>query len=385
MTRRMAIAGFVTFLVLGIFAGSYGPSLTRIRVADDLNATTASLVLGTVSASCLLIVIVLGIAGSRTTLRLRLLPATLALVVGGTLYATATAWPLTLLGAGIIGLGFGTTGAGYNIAFATAPGGRRVGMVALINATYGVGAITGPLLIGLLPAPGYRIVFGLGAAVTVVPLVLLMDKASLPEQQPRASAAAAANTVDRRAGVVPLFMAMLFLSSAMEASVGAWSTTHLISIGTGVARANFGTASFWMAFTIGRFICAPVAMRAGERRLIVAALVGLIPSVSLGLAAPLAMLAYPLTGVLLASLFPCAMVWATRIAGNPDRTGVLVFASALTGSGVGPVVSGHIIDLTSPSSLPAVIAVMAGGCLLVAVVTSRAVRGDPPPLTAGDV
>jgi fucose permease len=376
MTRKTIAAGFISFLVLGVAGGSYGQAIVPLRAEYGLNAGEAGSLVTVHSVLALLGVGAYALA-RRQSFQHRLIAATAIFMVGCALFGAAHTWPLTLAGAALIGFGFGVAGNAYNTRFAVSFGKKSVVMLTLLNAVFGVGALLGPLVIGIIDASNFRTVYVGAAASGVIPLVLLV----LAKEAPVAQVAEVheASTAKLEKIVVAAFAFLLFLEVGIEASAGAWINTHLIHAGVSSSNASFVTGGFWAAMAIGRVAVILVTRRLSESQIIVVSSLSLVPLYALASVGHLGVIAYVIAGLLMAPLFPCVMTWAARRTNNADHVGTLLFAMALVGGGVVPVLVGKTIDLTSPRCVPVSFAVISLVFLLVTISLYRSRdRGQHP-------
>ncbi|HVG47781.1 MAG TPA: hypothetical protein VM899_06555, partial [Rubellimicrobium sp.] len=139
---RLFLSGALAFLTAGAGPALYGVALPVWSNRFGLAAGEAGAILSAGGAGAL--VAVLGGLAGLPGLGLRLGLATVAL--GTTLLALAPSWGFLLAAGFVAGLGFGQVMAAVNRAFLRGFGERGPGMVGLVNAVYGLGAIGSPLL-----------------------------------------------------------------------------------------------------------------------------------------------------------------------------------------------------------------------------------------------
>ena len=164
---------------------------------------------------------------------------------------------------------------------------------------------------------------------------------------------------------------LLFLTYvAAEGGVSSWEVTHLkdtLSISTGAAAQL--SALFWVSFTLGRLLSAPLALRVAPARLITGTLILAALSLALATVPSLAALAYTFTGLFLAPVFTTGLVWLTRVL--PGETApTLVFA----GSFLGPVLFSPVIGATRDAFGPSAIPLTLLGITLLALGLITALR-----------
>ena len=97
---------------------------------------------------------------------------------------------------------------------------------------------------------------------------------------------------------------MLLVYEALEAGVGTWEATDLITFGWSAQFAAGATSVFWGAFTLGRVLTAPLAVHWSPQRFLVPAFVismVLLLGIRAGIATPLL---FALVGLFAAPVFP---------------------------------------------------------------------------------
>ncbi|OMI37264.1 MFS transporter, partial [Streptomyces sparsogenes] len=177
-SRAAVVASCVGFILIGALQALYGPAIPAFRDEFGLTPSTAGLglsahFLGGV-AGVLVFDRLFGRADAGRIGNRKLLGGSyLLMAVGAAGFALAPAWPAALAMALVAGLGFGGIDYGLNQLFAVGFGRRSTAMLNVLNAHFGIGAILGPALIGLVGADRYTAVF-LGFAALTLPLLLCL-------------------------------------------------------------------------------------------------------------------------------------------------------------------------------------------------------------------
>ncbi|MBN2084427.1 MAG: MFS transporter [Anaerolineales bacterium] len=150
--------------------------------------------------------------------------------------------------------------------------------VTALHFFFGLGSFISPFLLGLLLgaggayADGYHLLAVFDLLVGVIILAFLRPPAS-PQKKAEPGAAVSSGRF-----VVPLVLsAMLYLFFYVSAEItfGGWVYTYAITLNLADAvRAAYLTSIFWLAFTIGRLIAIPAAVRFAPWRVIAVALAG---------------------------------------------------------------------------------------------------------------
>jgi fucose permease len=217
-----------------------------------------------------------------------LLWSSILMVISSLGYATAPAWPVMLLGGLLAGLGAGAIDAGIN-AFAAAR--FRAGLVNWLHASYGVGAMLGPLLMtGVLTAGlswrlGYALIGALLAAMTLCFAATLgLWDAERGRAHARVGAPRDARAGRSRGGAFAhtvreprlwMNVTLFFVYTGLEVTAGQW-TYSLLTEGRGISAATAGVwvAVYWGSLTLGRVVFGALALRFSLTALLRAGLIG---------------------------------------------------------------------------------------------------------------
>jgi fucose permease len=269
-------------------------------------------------------------------------------------YAGASHWWMVVAFGALAGLGAGAIDAGLNTYAATHFSAR---MVNWLHAFYGVGALSGPLLMtrvldrGQPWQWGYAIVGG-GQLALAVCFGLTLRRwngerrvdASSPEP-----VVVATNISTLRLPVVGFSTAIFFVYTGIEATAGAWAYS-LLTESRAVPMMTAGTwvSVYWGALTTGRIFSAMIAGRVPVSRLLRCCIAGQAAGallIWLNLSTLGSFLGLALIGLASAPIFP------TLIASTPDRMHRNHLANAV-GIQIAAAVLGQ-------SLLPALVGVMA--------------------------
>lgn len=360
---RLFLSGALAFLTAGAGPALYGVALPVWSDRFGLQAGEAGAILSAGGAGALLAVLG-GLAG-LPGLGLRLGLATVAL--GTTLLAMAPTWGVLLAAGFVAGLGFGQVMAAVNRAFLRGFGDRGPGMVGLVNAVYGLGAIASPLL--FLAAGGRPPAVYAAIAVLAATALLLArpDASPAPRGLP---------DLRNRRLLVTLF---IFGNGLIEGASGGFGASALIDAGVGADAAARLTSAFFAAYLLSRLSLYWLARHIGPDRLF------LLGTGGAGLCMVVAALGAPAPGFVLAGafvgmIFPGFYVWAIRILGEDPRMTSAILAMALLGGTLAPLALRPLLGLTGEFGLFAVVAAAGLGlAALFALLKGRAAALAPRP------
>lgn len=363
--RAVTAAGFAVFLLLGVVIASYGPSIPHIMVRFDVGVSVAGLIVTANFLGEVIGLMALGLTHARWSLGQRLGVGTSVFGVGLLAAAAAPTWPLLLLAVFVLGIGAGGLVVLINLYYATRFGHRSPAMLGLVNTAYGVGTFIGPALVAV--TRGYSVVFAVAGAGVLVCLVFLrraVDDAVAREVPPRL------NT--RTLGLVITFALLLLVYEGLEAGVGTWEATDLLSLGASAQFAAAATSVYWGAFTMGRVLTAPLAVRWSPQRILVPALIIgmlLLLGIRAGVYPPVM---FALVGLCAAPIFPVVVSWMTRVIPNATTLVTYAILGAVIGSAIVPAALGGLIGLAGAVQLPLGVAACALASLgMVGVISLR--------------
>jgi len=369
--RVLFVAGTMTFLSIGAVQAMYGPSfpafLARFGVGvGQVGAVVSAHFLGsfvTIAASGMLL--------ARFGYRRLMLSGALLLALGAAGVALSPLWSLTLAAALLGGLGFGLLDVATNLLFARWYGARSTGALNLLNAAFGLGAVAGPVLVGLL-APRVAPAFLLAALLAVLSAVFAL-RAPMPEPL-----AVPAGVLRAARGPMVGFMLLYFLYVASEVGVASWEPTYLAPL-LGDARAAFFTGLYWAALTLGRFVAAAVSDRVRPADMVFGAVLlalGAAWTATVGVLAPLA---FALVGFAFAPVFPTALAWLQEVfPQRAEQIAPLVIAVANLGPVLTAPVIGWAVALAGTANVPLALGSLVLALCVVVAALWRGARGPAP-------
>jgi MFS transporter, FHS family, Na+ dependent glucose transporter 1 len=143
---------------------------------------------------------------------------------------------------------------------------------------FGLGSFLSPFLLGLLISAGgdysdvYLLLAVIDATVGVAVLLSLSATVSSPKHPSGVDAREATSSL---APIVLSAALFLFFYVGAELTFGGWVYTYAITLHLANAvQAAYLTSIFWLAFTVGRLISIPAALRFSPRQIIPVALAG---------------------------------------------------------------------------------------------------------------
>jgi len=368
----IAVGGILTFAFLGTIQALYGPLLPGLRRAFALDAAAVGLIFSAHGSGALAGILIPSLVRVRWLASRWLGVASALLVLGATGVAAAPTWPATLAAAFVLALGFGIHVVRLNSLFVVGFGARGMTMSQLINAAFSIGAILGPVVVGMFGEASPRS-FGVVAmlAVGLLPVSLVTDKkarsisAALPDHGPGTSA-----RVGMRSGsriLLAAFVALMCLTVGVENSLAGWMVTLALADGYSFSGAANLTAAFFGAIFVGRLLAAGLGHRVRAAHLVIAAIGCIAAVLSIAILTQSGPIAFALAGFAIAPIFSATLVWLGSALPTSAHANTIVIAGALLGSAVLPALVGRAVAQFGPAAAPPAILCIALAALGVAL------------------
>jgi fucose permease len=355
-------SGTLTFIVMGVVASVYGPALPALARGGDVALAEAG-VLVSLHALGGLLALAAGAMLGGVTGRIAVGTA----LAGAALIVLSGPWAVTMLGALVLGGGYGLTATVYNRRFLVQMGPRGPAMVSLLNAIFGVGSIAGPLVLvgfgGSVP-----LTYGL-IAVALAALLPLADRGQAVVVAPAASApgftgSAAVTATLRRPAILGLGAAAIGIESA---AVGL-GPAALIGLGLTEREAALTASAFFVAFLVGRLSLVWISAQVPALRLLALALVAASACLAAATVAWPALF-YALAGGAVGMFFPAYFVAGSDRYGTDERVASVILAAVYVGAVSIPAVGAVVMGQAGGAAFLGVLAVMcmaAAGCTVLA-------------------
>ena len=374
---RVALTGSCAgFVVIGGLQALYGPAIPAFRAKFGATPAVAGLGLSAEFTGALIGIVAYHLLLARRGDR-QMLACSYALMALGTIgFALAPSWPLSLTAALVTGLGSGGIDYGLNHLFTVGYGQRSAGMLNLLNAYFGVGAVIGPALIGWVGAGRYPWLFGAVAVLSVLliptlrgvrpprvppePEAVLPSEPSSPISKVTPSGPAQPRT--RIRVIVTAFVVLYVLYVAIESGVGGWEPTHLEAVGYPAAVAATATSAFWLALTAGRFLAVPISLRWPAPAIVTTCCAGMVVFLGLATIPSLAPWAYGGLGFMCAPIWATGLPWLARSAPRVAAAGAYVMATSMLGGIAFPPLLGRAIEVAGVRSVPILLGAVAVVC-----------------------
>ncbi len=352
---------YLDFLVTGIVMTFLGPMLPALSSRWSLTDEQAGYLLFAQFFSSMFGMLSSGVLVQRTGYRLTLIIGLLMMASGMALLVSGP-WPLGMIAVCVLGIGHGITTPAGNLRTAEVNPHGSASALNLINAVWGLGAVSSPFLVTVAQRAHKTPLFLYGTAVALLVLLLAFALVRFePDMRALARHASAPGRSIWNHRLLPVICVMFFVYVGTETSFGGWLASYSRRMGSG--QHSFWampTSFFWGALLVGRAL-APIALKFHEETavarigltLALAGSLAIVAARSMGLLIPGAVLA----GLGLASIFPISVSQLPRWFGESAAgSSSPVFASGNIGGAVLPwlvgVISTHTGSLRSGLVVP---------------------------------
>ena len=353
LSRVSVVAIGTTFLLMGVIVAAYGPLLEHLTRRFGVSLPVAGATISIHFGASLVGVLIAMRSMERLPARVSVMAALVVVSVGCAAVALAPAWPMFMLGVAVIGLGFGALVLGLNQLVAYSEGRRRAALLSALNGAYSAGAVAGPILVAAFAQAHFSLLF---LAAGVVALVLIVGSAGISGRLPVAT-----GSPGRPGLLVATFVLAFTLYVAIENGTGGWMTSHLEFTGLRSQNAATVTSGFWLALVTGRLLMTLVPARLPEPTIVITGAVVAAVSLLAATVGALAPVAYVVTGLFLAPIFPTGIVWLAKLRPRDARATSWLFPAASVGGTLGPGAIGLVIAGFGVGAAPLVLAVLALG------------------------
>jgi FHS family Na+ dependent glucose MFS transporter 1 len=353
-------AYYLAFVALGITEAVLGPSL------GDLAARTNSTLsqIGVLFTAGWLGYLIGALLGGRMYDRVMGHPVMAAsLVVMAAALALAPLTPLLWVLFSIfllLGLAKATLDVGGNALLVWVHGDKVPPFMNGLHFFFGLGATLTPFIMAQIVGRGGDIRWAFWAlAVLMLPVALWLMRLPSPPIQ-GAGEDGLARPVDGR--LLALVVVFFIFQVGAEVGFGGWIATYSETMGLASATgAKYLTSAFWGAFTVGRLLSIPVAMRLRPSAIMSGGLVGCVASLVAILLWPESPTALWLgtvgMGIGIAPLFPTGIsMVARRMAITGQVTGWFFVGASLGGMSL-PLLMGQLFEPAGPQAAMVVILV----------------------------
>jgi fucose permease len=282
--------------------------------------------------------------------------------VGSAGAALSHQWALFLASVFLIGLGFGALDIGLNTLIARTAVKGRAHRLSIGNAGFGVGAVICPLVIILLSPRNFPILFG-GLAVLALLLSTTNGGVHAPPLRANSYQNEIAKMKSQRRPILLTFIVAMILYVSIETGTSGWMATEIHGVGYSQSVGSLVTAGFWTGLAAGRLLGGPLYHWLSDKKLVLGGLVLAVAFSLLALSDPIAPYAFPLLGLIIASIFPMGLIWYTTLCPHDSDGLSLLILFMMIGGVAGPGIISLLVSHFGVRVVPISIATFAVLCL----------------------
>lgn len=352
--NRTAITSYLSILCYGMFITIIGPALGAVAETFSLSPARLGLFTTVLSAGLLPAVLLGGYAVDRYGARVIGVAGQACLTAGLVLFSVTSSFPVALAAFFLLGVGGGSIEIVTNTVISELYPHKRASALNLLHAFFGIGALVGPILSGVLIDSGvmwqaaYRTLAAASAAVTIL--------AAFTPFPSRVTASVRVDFSDflaiARTPVALLFGAVIIVYVGAEMGITYWSVLYLIQRHSFSALlAGSFLSYFWVAITAGRFVVFFAAKKVGDRLMLLILTACALAAYALFLTAGrgwVCGLSLTLVGLFFSGIFPTVLgLGVNRFSRVPGT--ITGFLMTFMGCGmlIFPYIVGLITDVSS--------------------------------------
>lgn len=323
------------FLLMGAVTSLFGPLLESFTHRFRISLPAAGVALSVYFVGATIGVLPGWLGLKRLEGRLVLVFALVTIALGAAGAALLHPWPMFLASLLVIGLGFGALDLALNTLLARTAVEGRAHRLSIGNAGYGAGAVICPLIIiGLGPAHFTTLFVGL--CVIAVVLATLSGGVHAPPLRTEALQYEITKMKSQRRPILFTFVLAYVVYVAVETSSSGWMATQLHGVGYSESIGSLVTAGFWCGLAAGRLAGGPLYHWLSDTKLVLYGLVAAVVLCCLAAIDPIAPVAYPLLGLIIASIFPMGLIWYTKLCPHDSDGLSLLILVMMIGGVAGP-------------------------------------------------
>ena len=366
----------IDFLLLGIVMTFLGPMLPALSARWSLNDAGSGALIFAEFFTSMFGMLLSGSLIERLGYRITLIIGLIFMASGMALLASGP-WLLGIIAVSTFGVGYGITSPAGNLRTAEVNPEKSASALNVINAVWGVGAMSSPVLVEIAQRAHHASAFLYGTTAALVLLFFALTATRfVPDVSTHVASVSNQESPLWKSPILPVICTLFFIYVGTETSFGGWVATYARRIETGRSPlATVAPAFFWGALLLGRSL-APIALKfhaatTVARGGLATALLGAVLLISAhGLAIVIA--GTLLAGLGMASIFPISVsLLPDWFGGSARQASSLVFASGNLGGAMLPWVLGLVSTHYSSLRLAFCIPVIGAASMLLFYLVQR--------------
>jgi fucose permease len=257
------------FVVLGVVTTLLGLVLPLLTIRWSITSAEAGSLFFWQFVPSTIGTLLSGAVFSKRSFRVAVISGVALCLIGVAVLLLAD-WTLGRFAIACYGFGLGISLPAINLAVAEANSERRAGSVSLLNFAWGIGAISGPILLRL--AHNLDIFLTLLSSLILIGLVV-SSVCSMPEKQSGTQRDTTSPLNRNLWTLVPMIAFSMFLFCGIENAIAGWASTLALPQFANAFTATNANIAFWTFFLAGRAIVPSALRRISEARLMMISIV----------------------------------------------------------------------------------------------------------------
>jgi fucose permease len=335
--RFISYACFAITLVAGISGTLLGPAFQSLAARFAIPLESSGIFTGLQFAAITLSILATGRLLDRYDARYALMGGSILTGLGLLIIAAAQALPVALLGAFVLGLGYGLADVGANVVIAKINPERTGAALSFLAFFYGLGAVLGPQILNMaLAQQNFTLAFTATGVASLL-LTIPFSQSSLPAHHDHNAQARDALRINW--WVLLPFGLFLFLYVGVEVGYSSWIVTQISTLTRATeSLATVGASLFWLGVTVARGSASVALRRFTEQQLLLISVLLIIVGVLLLLIVPtsetVGLISAFCVGLGCGPLFPISLALAGNVypEARGKTSGVMIAAGTLGGA-----------------------------------------------------
>jgi fucose permease len=335
-------------VLTGMVMTVLGPILPVLSMRWELNDMQAGYLFFAQFASSCVGMLLSGVLVQRYGYRKTMMAGLLLMAVGIGLLARAN-WMFGLIAVCIYGVAFGTNTPATNLFVAEANPNKSASALNLLNSSWGIGAMSCPLIVALAQRTHHVPVFMYGLAIGLIALIVCFSQFRFSTDAPHVSVQESSSEVPNAWGhrMLPMILPLFFVYVGTETAVGGWVASYARRVDSSSPTFWAITpAFFWGALLVGR-ATAPLVLRRLQETKVATLGVGLalagVGTLLLAKTMTLVVIGASLAGLGLASVYPIQVSLLSRWFGEAvKKLSGVIFATGNLGGAILPWLVGAV-------------------------------------------
>ena len=254
MSNRTYISITSLYLSMGLVAGLLGSLIVFVSQNANVNIAASGTVMSLFNIGALLGIAFFNAASKRFYASHIVLIGTIMMTTALYLVSSVHIFALALLLALIVGLGFGVLDLGL-AQFMTRSQETSIVRINISNAIFGVGGILGSLYIHFYGVESIGVIALLSVILGLTASLSLLNNTFKLESHRKTS-----HSFNPKRIIIPILIATAFYV-ALEISAASWLPSLSSLMDKDVKNGALATSLFYLLFTLGRFVGAPIAKK----------------------------------------------------------------------------------------------------------------------------